>query len=175
MTDKHDERWKQKKRRVMSSHLLEERDQKRYRMSARSPIQIDVHEVEQSVRCKQKKSQPPVETDAHKRYYSVMTRLRKLMIPFLAMGIAAIAWGQTAAPAKAKAAKSAQSAAPAEPVDINAASMSQLLSIPGIGDAYATKIMGGRPYKSKTQLKSRHILPDAVYEKTKDYMVAKQK
>ncbi len=53
--------------------------------------------------------------------------------------------------------------------------MSQLLSIPGIGDAYATKIMGGRPYKSKTQLKSRHILPDAVYEKTKDYMVAKQK
>ncbi len=106
---------------------------------------------------------------------------RYLSIPIAAVFLAAMGWAQAGAPAgkgatpQAPATKSAASAPAAKPVDINSASMGELKSIPGIGDAYANKIMGGRPYKSKAQLKSRNILPDNVYEKVKDRIVAKQK
>lgn len=103
-----------------------------------------------------------------------MRRLRLVLLPLFALALVSFAWGQSPTKAKSAPAKAA-AAAPAQQIDINAASLSELVSIPGIGDAYANKIMTGRPYKSKAQLKSRHILPDAVYEKTKDYMVAKQK
>ena len=59
-------------------------------------------------------------------------------------------------------------------IDINTASDAELKSIPGIGDAYAAKIIAGRPYAKKDQLKSRNILPSAVYEQVKDRMIAKQ-
>lgn len=68
----------------------------------------------------------------------------------------------------------AQPKAAVRQIDINHASSSELKSVPGIGDAYASKIMAGRPYKNKSQLKSRGILPGAVYEKAKDYLVARQ-
>ena len=61
------------------------------------------------------------------------------------------------------------------PVDINSAPLDELKTVPEIGDAYAGRIIAGRPYKNKAQLKTRGILPEAVYEKTKDNLVAKQK
>ena len=59
-------------------------------------------------------------------------------------------------------------------VDVNSASEAELKAIPGVGDAYAAKIIAGRPYANKTQLKSRKILPTPVYEKTKDLIIATQ-
>lgn len=76
---------------------------------------------------------------------------------------------------KAKgAATDAKAAAKAKIVDINTASEAELKAIPGIGDTYAAKIVAGRPYANKTQLKSRKIVPDLVYEKVKDLITAKQ-
>jgi DNA uptake protein ComE-like DNA-binding protein len=72
------------------------------------------------------------------------------------------------------AATDAKAAAKAKLVDINTASEAELKAVPGIGDAYAAKIIAGRPYAKKDQLKSRNILPAAVYEKTKDLIIAKQ-
>jgi DNA uptake protein ComE-like DNA-binding protein len=57
-------------------------------------------------------------------------------------------------------------------VDINSATEAELKAIPGIGDTYSAKIIAGRPYANKAQLKSRKILPAPVYEKTKDLIVA---
>jgi len=68
----------------------------------------------------------------------------------------------------------AKTAAAAKVVDINTASEAELKAIPGIGDAFAAKIIAGRPYAKKDQLKSRNILPAPVYEKTKDLLIAKQ-
>jgi competence protein ComEA len=61
-----------------------------------------------------------------------------------------------------------------ELVDINSASDAELKAIPGLGDAYIAKIVVNRPYANKTQLKSKKVIPDAVYEKIKDLIIAKQ-
>jgi DNA uptake protein ComE-like DNA-binding protein len=72
------------------------------------------------------------------------------------------------------AAEKTKANAKAKIVDINSASEAELKAIPGIGDAYAAKIVAGRPYANKAQLKSRNILPVPVYEKTKDLIIATQ-
>jgi DNA uptake protein ComE-like DNA-binding protein len=59
-------------------------------------------------------------------------------------------------------------------VDINTASKKELMAIPGVGEAYSAKIIAGRPYKNKTQLKTKGNIPSNVYEKIKDKVVAKQ-
>ena len=77
----------------------------------------------------------------------------------------------------ATATKPADTKAPAakqELVDINSASDAELKAIPGLGDAYIAKIVVNRPYANKTQLVSRKVLPESVYEKVKDKIIAKQ-
>jgi competence protein ComEA len=79
-----------------------------------------------------------------------------------------------AAPAVEKKAEAVPAAAREELVDINSATEEQLKKIAGIGDEYAKKIIAGRPYAKKDQLKSKKIIPAAVYEKVKDKIIAKQ-
>ena len=72
-------------------------------------------------------------------------------------------------PAKAAA---ATAATPDNKLDINTATIDQLKAFPGIGDAYSKRIVEGRPYTAKNQLVSRGVLPDAVYNKIKDSIIA---
>ncbi|GAC1469337.1 MAG: hypothetical protein PVSMB11_05060 [Desulfuromonadaceae bacterium] len=68
----------------------------------------------------------------------------------------------------------AKASAKAKLVDINTATDAELKRVPGFGDVYAAKIIAGRPYANKTQLKSRKILPVLLYEQVKDQLIAKQ-
>jgi DNA uptake protein ComE-like DNA-binding protein len=56
---------------------------------------------------------------------------------------------------------------PATVLDLNTASREQLLEFKGIGQAYAEKIIQGRPFKMRSELVSRGIIPAEAYLRIK--------
>ena len=84
-----------------------------------------------------------------------------------------------AAPAKAVPAK-AEAKAKVELIDINSADKKTLMTLPGIGEAYATAIIKNRPYSGKDDLMTasnkskKAIVPEKTYDGIKDMIIAKQ-
>ena len=99
--------------------------------------------------------------------------LRILVVCFTLIFVCALGFAaDKKAPAKPPETKAAEKKA--ELIDINTATKAELASLPGIGDAYSQKIIDGRPYAKKDQLKSKKIIPAATYDKIKDKIIAKQ-
>jgi len=69
------------------------------------------------------------------------------------------------APKEKKTTKTKSAEIQTELIDLNTATLDQLIRIPGIGDVWAQKIIDNRPYKVKTELKTRKIIPTGTYNK----------
>jgi competence protein ComEA len=108
---------------------------------------------------------------------------RKLLPRFVVVLLSLImlgASGLAQSNSSAKTAKTSGSPAATAPankdlVDLNSATQDQLSALPGIGDAYSKKIIAGRPYRAKTDLVRKKIIPAATYQKIADKVIAKQK
>jgi len=61
-----------------------------------------------------------------------------------------------------------------KPLDLNTATKEQLLSLPGMTEAEADRVIAGRPYNDPNDLVKRHILPKAEYDKIADQVTARK-
>lgn len=104
-----------------------------------------------------------------------MKRILIALVAVLALTLTCAAQTKGAVKKGAAAAQQAASQQKGDLIDINTATADQLKAIPGIGDAYSAKIIKGRPYKTKNELVQKKILPQAVYNKVKGQIIAKQK
>ena len=57
--------------------------------------------------------------------------------------------------------------------DLNAASKEDLMKLPGVDDATADKIVGGRPFASSKELVSKNILTQEQFDKIKGMVKVK--
>jgi competence protein ComEA len=67
-----------------------------------------------------------------------------------------------------------RAAAPASTlIDLNSASRDDLMSLDGIGEVRADAIIRARPFKAKTELVERRLIPEALYDKIADKVIAR--
>jgi competence protein ComEA len=77
-----------------------------------------------------------------------------------------------AQPPQKPTAHSAPVATPEDRVDINTATVDQLLKVPGMTRTWAARIVRNRPYRGKNELLDHGIVTREVYDRIKDYIVA---
>jgi competence protein ComEA len=93
-------------------------------------------------------------------------RARFLSIAFAVLAGAASAVAQTRTPPPAAAPQ-------ASLIDLNSASRDDLMSLEGIGEVRADAIIRARPFKAKTELVERRLIPEALYDKIADKVMAR--
>lgn len=67
---------------------------------------------------------------------------------------------------------SASAPAPEARIDINHATLDELLKIPGMTQTWAARIVRFRPYRTKTDLVEQGVVTSKVYDRIKDFVIA---
>jgi DNA uptake protein ComE-like DNA-binding protein len=67
---------------------------------------------------------------------------------------------------------SATAPPPAARVDINHATVEELLKVPGMTRSWAERIVRFRPYRTKLDLVDDGVVTTKVYDRIKDYVIA---
>jgi competence protein ComEA len=60
------------------------------------------------------------------------------------------------------------------PLDLNVATKEQLVSLPGVTEAEAERMVAGRPYNEPGDLVTRHIMSKSEYDKIADRVTARR-
>ena len=58
-------------------------------------------------------------------------------------------------------------------IDLNSASRDDLMTLEGIGEVRADAIIRARPFKAKTELVERRLIPESLYDKIADKVMAR--
>jgi DNA uptake protein ComE-like DNA-binding protein len=58
-------------------------------------------------------------------------------------------------------------------IDLNTASRDDLMKLEGIGEVRADAIIRARPFKAKTELVERRLIPESLYDKIADKVMAR--
>lgn len=110
-----------------------------------------------------------------------MSRIRHFPVPaMLALLVtASLAHGQGSTPAATASAPHDKAHMTAKhamtpKIDLNHATREQLMTLPGVGEATADKIIAARPFKSKSELTSKNILTKKEYEAISKRVIAKE-
>jgi DNA uptake protein ComE-like DNA-binding protein len=61
-----------------------------------------------------------------------------------------------------------------KPLDLNTATKDQLLTLPGMTETEADRVIARRPYNEPGELVTRHVMPKAEYDKIADRITAKK-
>src|SRR5437016_184963 len=101
-------------------------------------------------------------------------RILVLFLTILFLAGTGLAQAKKTAGKKAEPQKTEKAAKKTDLMDINSATKQELMTLPGIGDAYSQKIIDGRPYRAKNQLVSKGIIPQATYDKISALIIARQ-
>ncbi|MFI5000601.1 MAG: ComEA family DNA-binding protein [Reyranellales bacterium] len=88
-------------------------------------------------------------------------RFALFLIVALALGVPAMAQTRPA------------TAPPAHQIELNTASRDDLMTLDGIGEVRADAIIRARPFKAKTELVERRLIPEALYDRIADKVMAR--
>jgi competence protein ComEA len=91
-------------------------------------------------------------------------RLALLLLVPAVMAVAAAAAAQTRQPPPAPAAGL---------IDLNSASRDELMTLDGVGEVRADAIIRARPFKAKTELVERRLVPESLYDKISDKVMTR--
>ncbi len=88
---------------------------------------------------------------------------------FAVIAFALLLWGPLAAAQN----RPAPPAPASNQLELNSASRDALMTLDGIGEVRADAIIRARPFKAKTELVERRLIPEALYEKISDKVFAR--
>ena len=99
--------------------------------------------------------------------------VHRLLFLLMMLGVAHLAAAQNQDRDTRGLPKTSANAPPPElRIDINHASVDELLKVPGMTQSWAGRIVRFRPYRAKTDLLEHGVVTPEVYNRIKDYVIA---
>ena len=95
------------------------------------------------------------------------------IVSLMALALLAFVQPLSSQPASAQQRAAPAPAPAANLIDLNNASRDDLMTLDGIGEVRADAIIRSRPFKAKTELVERRLIPEHLYEKIADKVMAR--